>query len=207
MALINCPKCTKEISDKAVSCPACGCPAESSGPTAGEQVSEERNIPYSGGVSDFGMWNLIKFESMNSWWRWAGSRRRRRRNRGLSDAVLRGLSGHKTASVYETRAHSVQANRRIDKTKGQLTKIWMFGLFGTLGLHYFAAGRLLTGSMSFLWGALWWIISVILAFDPQMQEYPRLFILFAVLLFVPPLISLIRIRLGKFRDVFRNYIT
>lgn len=27
MALINCPECNKEISDKAVACPNCGCPA------------------------------------------------------------------------------------------------------------------------------------------------------------------------------------
>ena len=26
MALINCPECNKEISDKAKSCPNCGCP-------------------------------------------------------------------------------------------------------------------------------------------------------------------------------------
>ncbi len=28
MALINCPECGKEISDKATSCPSCGCPIE-----------------------------------------------------------------------------------------------------------------------------------------------------------------------------------
>lgn len=27
MALIICPECGKEISDKAISCPHCGCPA------------------------------------------------------------------------------------------------------------------------------------------------------------------------------------
>ena len=27
MALINCPECGKEISDRVVSCPNCGCPA------------------------------------------------------------------------------------------------------------------------------------------------------------------------------------
>lgn len=31
MALINCPECGKEISDKAASCPNCGCPIESIG--------------------------------------------------------------------------------------------------------------------------------------------------------------------------------
>ncbi len=30
MALINCPECGKEISDKATSCPNCGCPVNSS---------------------------------------------------------------------------------------------------------------------------------------------------------------------------------
>ena len=29
MALINCPECSKEISDKASSCPFCGCPVNS----------------------------------------------------------------------------------------------------------------------------------------------------------------------------------
>jgi hypothetical protein len=31
MALINCIECKKEISDKAVSCPHCGCPINNSG--------------------------------------------------------------------------------------------------------------------------------------------------------------------------------
>ena len=29
MAIINCPECNKEISDKATACPHCGCPIES----------------------------------------------------------------------------------------------------------------------------------------------------------------------------------
>lgn len=28
MALIKCPECGREISDKAISCPGCGCPVE-----------------------------------------------------------------------------------------------------------------------------------------------------------------------------------
>lgn len=38
MALINCPECGKEISDKAASCPNCGCPIEK---TANVQESVE----------------------------------------------------------------------------------------------------------------------------------------------------------------------
>ncbi len=33
MAIINCPECNREISDKALACPYCGCPAENAGAT------------------------------------------------------------------------------------------------------------------------------------------------------------------------------
>lgn len=36
MALINCPECGKEISDKAASCPNCGCPVQN-------EIQEEHN--------------------------------------------------------------------------------------------------------------------------------------------------------------------
>jgi predicted amidophosphoribosyltransferase len=34
MALIECPECKKEISDKAAACPQCGCPIPSAQPAA-----------------------------------------------------------------------------------------------------------------------------------------------------------------------------
>ena len=43
MALINCPDCNKEISDKAPACPGCGSPIASAPPIA----SKGTTIPYS----------------------------------------------------------------------------------------------------------------------------------------------------------------
>lgn len=44
MALINCPECGKEISDKAASCPNCGCPNQSQNkPIVADQVSLPKN--------------------------------------------------------------------------------------------------------------------------------------------------------------------
>ena len=40
MALINCPECGKEISEKAKSCPHCGCPIEASEPEKVENISD-----------------------------------------------------------------------------------------------------------------------------------------------------------------------
>ena len=42
MALINCPECGKEISERAKSCPNCGCPIEA----AQEQTSEKTDSNY-----------------------------------------------------------------------------------------------------------------------------------------------------------------
>ena len=39
MALINCPECGKEISDKAIACPNCGCPVNNSNITDTQDMS------------------------------------------------------------------------------------------------------------------------------------------------------------------------
>lgn len=36
MAIIHCPECAREISDRATACPGCGCPLQSSAPPASE---------------------------------------------------------------------------------------------------------------------------------------------------------------------------
>lgn len=43
MALINCPECGKEISDKAQSCPNCGCPASEWNSTKGAESDSQAN--------------------------------------------------------------------------------------------------------------------------------------------------------------------
>jgi len=202
VALINCPGCAKEISDKAVSCPGCGCLLIPSASHANETDRKAISPPYSGGVFDFGIWNLIKLEMMTSGWRWlSGGRRRRRKS-----SVLRSTTFVK--SVYESKKHSVNAdNRRIDISKGKVTKIWVLGLLGTLGLYHFVVGRIATGVINFLWGLLWWIVFIACLFDSQMQEYPLLIMMFFILLFIPSTIGIVKIRAGKFRDVFRNFVT
>ena len=43
MALINCPECNKQISDKAAACPNCGCPISIDNDKAGILKCQERN--------------------------------------------------------------------------------------------------------------------------------------------------------------------
>ena len=40
IALINCPECGKEISEKAKSCPNCGCPIDTSEPEKADNTSD-----------------------------------------------------------------------------------------------------------------------------------------------------------------------
>ena len=184
MASMNCPNCARQISDNNVSCPGCGYALPPSPTTA--NTADEGNI-ISGGVFDFGIWKLLKYEISDSGWTRFGGRRMYTSNVGGK--------------------YGAQTINRIDKTKGQILKIWLLGLFGTLGFHYFAAGRLLTGLFHFLWGAIWWVIAILCAFDSEMQKYPNLIILFFVLLLTPSLFCFFtKIIRGRFRDVFQNYI-
>jgi hypothetical protein len=97
-------------------------------------------------------------------------------------------------------------NRRINISREKAMKMWLIGLFGTLGFHYFAAGRMLPGFFNLLWGAIWWIIIVLFALDAEMSQFPALIGMFAVLMLVPSVISIVMIAIGKFRDVFGNYL-
>lgn len=45
MALIRCPECGKEISDKAVSCPHCGCPTSEMNSELEEPIQSQKEIP------------------------------------------------------------------------------------------------------------------------------------------------------------------
>ena len=183
MALINCPKCAKEVSDRAVSCPYCGYPVASSIYAPG--FSEDRSS-FCGSVSNFGIKKCIKLESRNFW----------------SKTKL-------IDSIFTSKAHSVDVNMRINKTKGQIIKIWVLGLFGTLGLHYFFVGRILTGSLRFLYGAMLLVIGILVAFKPrEVQEFHpfRIMLVFLLFMFIPAFLDIIIILLGRFRDVFRNYI-
>jgi len=98
---------------------------------------------------------------------------------------------------------------RINITKGQILKIWVLGLFGTLGLHYFFVGRFLTGSLRFLYGALMLVIGILVAFAPrETQEFNpfRIMLVFLFFMLLPSIFDIILILPGKFRDVFRSYI-
>jgi len=84
------------------------------------------------------------------------------------------------------------------------------GLLGTLGLHYFSVGRILTGSLRLLYGALLWIIGLLVSFAPQPTQDVsplRIMLVFLVFALIPAVIELIVIWLGMFRDVFKNRIT
>ena len=182
MALINCPGCAHKVSDQAVKCPKCGRPIASAVNPSG--YSEDGS--FCGSVSDFGIKKCIKMESRNFWSR-----------------------SRLSTSVYTSRAHGVPVKMRINITKWQIIKIWVLGLFGTLGLHYFFVGRILTGSLRFLYGAMLLVIGILVAFKPrEVQEFHpfRIMLVFLLFMFIPAFLDIIIILLGRFRDVFRNYI-
>jgi len=114
-----------------------------------------------------------------------------------------------TKSIYASKSHSVPEKMRINITKVQILKIWGLGLFGTLGLHFFFAGRILTGSLRFLYGAMLLVIGLLVSFAPQeTQEFHplRIMLVFLFFMFIPAFLDIIFIFAGRFRDVFRNYI-
>jgi len=163
MALINCPGCAREVSDKAVACPGCRCPIHADA--------------YAGSVSEFGVKRLLGAEGGNFW----------------GEDRVRG---------------EVHADRRIDITWGRLLKIWALGLLGTLGFHYFAVGRFITGALRFIYGALIWVLTIGVLFtsDDQSTKWGVIRVLFILLLFPPSVYDLIVFGLGRFRDVFGNFI-
>jgi len=163
MALIHCPGCAREVSDKAAACLGCRCPIHVDA--------------YAGSLSDFGFKRLLGAEGGNFW--------------------------------GEDRARGeVHAERRIDITGGRLFKIWALGLLGTLGLHYFAVGRFITGALRFVYGALMWvlIIGVLFTSDDRSTKLSVMRVLFMLLLLPPSVYDLIVFGLGRFRDAFGNFI-
>jgi len=136
-------------------------------------------------VFDFGIWKCLKAEANNFWLRRWGK------------------------SVYDSKAHGVRTIRRINKTKGQLTKTWAFGLFGILGFHFFPIGRFITGALRFFYGALMLVVGIAVTYSyraAQDVEPLRIMLVFLVAAFIPAFTDLILIRLGKFRDVFRSHV-
>ena len=184
MALINCPNCTKEISDRAAFCPHCkrqSAPADLVN-AAGFMADEPS---FSGSIFEFGILNCIKTENKNFWGREWGR------------------------SVYVSSPHGVHPSRRINKTKNQITKTWVLGLLGMLGLHFFTVGRFITGSLRFLYGSLMLVIGIVVTYsyrETQDVEPFRIMLVFLVAALVPAIIDLIMIRAGKFCDVFRSYV-
>ena len=144
---------------------------------------------FSGGVFDFGIWNCISLESHSFWW--SGT------DNSLSEIAY-------SESITKEAEESIC---RINKTKGQIIRIWLLGLLGTLGFQYFAVGRILSGSMRFLWGAFWWAMIIVIAFFSSDGLTSGALRVFFLVLFILPIIDIIKISLGKFRDVFRKYIT
>ena len=142
----------------------------------------------SGSVFDFGIWSLISLESKNFWFRSKSS------DRYEDDAKI---TSQARKSAY-----------RINKTKGQIIGMWLLGLFGSLAFHYFAVGRILSGSIRLFWGAIWWALIVQIAFfSPWDSNTAGVLRVFFVALFVLPVIDITKISLGWFRDVFGKYIT
>ena len=182
MALINCPGCANKVSDQAVKCPKCGRPVLSAINAAGFNVDGS----FCGSVSEFGIKNCLKMESRNFWAkRW------------------------KIKDIFTSSAHSVQVRMRINRTRGQIIKIFLLGLFGSLGLHYFFVGRILSGSVRFLYGSLMLVIGIIVSFAPrEVQEFHplRVMLVFLFFMLLPSVWDIIFLLLGKFRDVFRSYI-
>ena len=184
MALINCPNCIMEISDRAASCPHCRIQLTPAFPASGAGVMENR-LSFSGSVFDFGVFNCLKAEGKNFWMRRWGK------------------------SVYDSKAHGGQPLRRISKTKGQIMRTWVLGIFGILGMHYFPVGRFITGSIRFLYGALMLVAGIAATFQyraAQDVDPLRIMLLFLVAAFIPAGIDLIMLLSGKFRDVFRSHV-
>jgi len=93
-------------------------------------------------------------------------------------------------------------------TKSKLTKMWLFGLFGTLGLHFYSSKRQQRGMLRTICGiALWFLFIVFLYGTTQTEGLTRLAIATGVALIFLPIIDLIIIRIGKFRDVYGKYVT
>ena len=113
MASMNCPNCAMQISEKGAFCPGCGYTLSLSPPVAS---AVEVNQILSGYVFDFGIWKLLKYEISGSGWTRLGE-----------EGFYTGSDGGR---------YGVPMIRRINKTKGQIIKIWLWG--GTLGFHYFA---------------------------------------------------------------------
>ena len=139
----------------------------------------------SGGVFDFGLWNCISLESHGFWWRGEDH-------------------GEYSESVIKDAEKSIT---RINQTKGRLIRLWLLGLLGSLGFQYFAVGRILSGSIRFLWGAFWWYMIILIGvFTAWDADTPGVLRVFFLVLYVLPIIDIIKICLGRFRDVFRKYV-
>ena len=146
----------------------------------------------SGGVFDFGIWRCISLESHSFWWR-GTNKSRHVIEYSESNTITKGAK---------------ESPRRINKTKGRIFRVWLLGLLGTLGFQHFAVGRILTGSMRFLWGAFWWFMIILTTFFSNWDSStPGILRVFFVALIIPSAIDVVKISLGKFRDVFRKYIT
>jgi len=86
--------------------------------------------------------------------------------------------------------------------------MWLLGFCGTLGLHYFFSGRRMRGVLRLTVGiALWFLCIVFVYGSTQTEGLTNLIVVFFVLLFFLPVIDLILIRTGKFRDVYKKYVT
>ena len=94
-----------------------------------------------------------------------------------------------------------------EKTKSYITKMWLYGLLGTLGFHFYASGRWQRGIMRTVCGiAIWFLFIVFLYGNTEAGELTRLAIATGVLLFILPVVELIMIRIGKFKDVYLKYV-
>ena len=95
-----------------------------------------------------------------------------------------------------------------DKTKNYITKMWLFGLLGTLGVHFYTSGRKQRGMLRTVGGIVLWSLCILFVVLGDLTEevVMRFTIACFAMLFFLPVVDLIIIRIGKFRDVYGKYV-
>ena len=92
-----------------------------------------------------------------------------------------------------------------DIPRSYVKKLWMIGLFGTLGFQYFAVKKLKAGFIRLCIGALLWVGFFVMLLDPDIRNSgadgarAAPFIILAVQM-IPALYDLFVLWLGKFTD-------
>jgi len=94
-----------------------------------------------------------------------------------------------------------------DIPRSYVKRMWLIGLVGTLGFHYFAVKKLKTGFWRLLFGAVMWMgtiaLIVMLVTEPEARNqegaFAFPFFCFAINM-IPALYDLFKLWLGRFTD-------